>query len=104
MLERKYSDFGIRYTMAYLSGRHLNMRVDTGMFIFLEFRFRRLSSPHVKYSDVCGSCSVYTFCSEMSIENLPGGFNVNVKIHTGVIEAGGISSALDTLDPFWPIS
>ena len=101
MLERKYSDFGIRYTMAYSSGRHLNMRDDSGMFIFLKFCVGCLSSPYQKYSDVFSSCSVYTFFSEMFIENPPGGFNVNVKIHTIVIEAGGISSALNPLDPFW---
>ena len=43
---------------------------------------------------------VYIF-SEMFIENPPGGFNVNVKIYIVVIEAGGISSALNPLDPFW---
>ena len=101
MLESKYSDFGMRCTMAYLSGRHLNLRDDSDMFIFLEFRLGCFSSPYQKYSNVCRSCSVYTFLSEMFIANHPCGFNVYVKIHTVVIEAGGISSALNTRDPLW---
>ena len=71
--------------MVYLPGRHLNLPAlqwdnhvpsllygsaplhDSDMFIFLEFRFGCLSSPYEKYSDVCSSCSVYTFFGEVFI-------------------------------------
>ena len=76
-------------------------RDDSNMFIFLEFRFGCLHSPYQKYSDVCSSCSVYTFFSEVFIANPPCGFNVRVQIHPVVIEAGGVSSALNALEPIW---
>ena len=71
MLERKYSDFGMRCTMAFLSGRHLNLQDDSDMFTFLEFRFGCLSSPYQKYSDVCRSCSVYTFLFQWNVHSEP---------------------------------
>ena len=94
MLEHTFSDFGIRYSLANLSGRHLNLRCneiiiflryfmkvlnDSGMFIFLEFRLGCLSSPYQKYLGVCSFSSVYTFFSEVFIANPPC---VCIKIHT----------------------
>ena len=73
-------------------------RDDSDMFIFLEFRLGCLSSAYQKYPGVCSSCSVYTFFSEVFIANSPC---VYVKIHTIILEAGGIQSALNAVDPFW---
>ena len=63
--------------------------------------FRMFNFLYQMYSDVCSSCSVYTFFREVFIANHPFGFDMSVKIHTVVLSAGGLSSALNTLDPFW---
>ena len=74
MLEHKYSDIGVRCTtngiFIWSSFKPVFAAMsapldDSDMFIFLEFRFGCLISPYEKYSDVCSSCSVYTFFVEV---------------------------------------
>ena len=114
MLKHKYSDFAIRCTMANLSGRHLNLRLNE-MIIFLCVTLWKCSTRwfwHVYSSRIrmfklslskiisCMQLMLDVYLFKVFIANPPCGFHVCVKIHTVVLEAGGISSTLNTLDPF----
>ena len=72
------------------------------MLIVPEFCFGCLCSPYRKYSDVCRSCSVYSFFSDVLIWKPPCGFNSCAKILIIVLEAVGISSVLNTTDSLRP--
>ena len=113
MLDHKYSDYGkfigstfkpaLQWDNHFSSSFYESVpRDDSDILIVPEIRFGCISPPYQKlFWCICRSCSVYSFFSDVSTRKPPCGINLCVKIHTVVLEAVGISSALNTPNPLW---